>query len=98
MDNQHRKISGYRELTAVEIDLINRIKAKGQELGDLLEEVGAHLDTQRERAEGDHDIEEKESFRLQRAEPRRWAAMARTSFQLGTMQLVRAVAQPEDGL
>lgn len=29
MDNQHRKISGYRELTQEDIDLMNRVKAKG---------------------------------------------------------------------
>lgn len=29
MDNQHRKISGYRELTQAEIDLMNKIKALG---------------------------------------------------------------------
>ena len=27
MDNQHRKISGYRDLTAAEIDLMNESKA-----------------------------------------------------------------------
>lgn len=29
MENQHRKIAGYRELSQEEIDLMNRIKAKG---------------------------------------------------------------------
>ena len=29
MENQHRKIAGYRELSQQEIDLMNRIKAKG---------------------------------------------------------------------
>ncbi len=39
MDNQHRKISGYRELLASEIELMNEIKAKGKELGDLAERL-----------------------------------------------------------
>lgn len=30
MDNQHRKISGYRELSQAEIDLMNRIKAHAE--------------------------------------------------------------------
>lgn len=41
MDNQHRKISGYRELSQEEIDLMNRIKSLGptlQELVDALRE------------------------------------------------------------
>lgn len=36
MDNQHRQIKGYRELSQVEIDLMNEIKSKGAELGELL--------------------------------------------------------------
>lgn len=39
MDNQHRKISGYRELSEKEIEGMNAIKAKGNELGQLLEEL-----------------------------------------------------------
>ena len=37
MDNQHRKISGYRELDAAEIDLINAIKEQGGALGLAIE-------------------------------------------------------------
>lgn len=36
MDNQHRQIKGYRELSQVEIDLMNEIKDKGKEIGDLV--------------------------------------------------------------
>lgn len=39
MENQHRLIRGYRELSQVEIDLVNAIKHKGAELGELV----AHL-------------------------------------------------------
>jgi hypothetical protein len=41
MDNQHRKINGYRELSQHEIDLMNKIKAKGVELGELFAELQA---------------------------------------------------------
>lgn len=41
MENQHRKISGYRELDQAEIDMMNEIKAKGRELGDLIEKMKA---------------------------------------------------------
>lgn len=37
MDNQHRKISGYRELSQAEIDLMNRIKAMGPQLQELVD-------------------------------------------------------------
>ncbi len=41
MDNQHRKITGYRELTQRDIDVMNKIKAKGAELDALVQEVQA---------------------------------------------------------
>lgn len=39
MENQHREIKGYRELNADEIALMNEIKAKGAELGELVEKI-----------------------------------------------------------
>ena len=41
MDNQHTKITGYRDLSQTEIDLMNKIKAKGAELGELVAELQA---------------------------------------------------------
>lgn len=41
MDNQHRQIKGYRELSQAEIDLMNKIKSKGAELGELVAELRA---------------------------------------------------------
>lgn len=39
MENQHRKIKGYRELSQKEIDAMNVIKQKGIELGLLVDEL-----------------------------------------------------------
>lgn len=39
MDNQHRQIKGYRELSPEEIALMNEIKAKGAEIGSLVEKL-----------------------------------------------------------
>ena len=36
MDNQHRQIKGYRELTQNEIDAMNLVKAYGISLGELV--------------------------------------------------------------
>jgi len=36
MENQHRKIKGYRELSAEEIQMMNDAKTKAQEVGDLI--------------------------------------------------------------
>lgn len=39
MDNQHRKISGYRELTEADIELMNRVKGIGDDVGHLVEQL-----------------------------------------------------------
>ena len=44
MENQHRKIKGYRELGQEEIDLMNEIKQKGVELGELVTTLRAGLE------------------------------------------------------
>lgn len=41
MDNQHRKISGYRELSQDEIDLMNEIKVVGPQLASLCDKLNA---------------------------------------------------------
>lgn len=41
MDNQHREIKGYRELNADEIALMNEVKSKGAELGELVAKLRA---------------------------------------------------------
>lgn len=44
MENQHQKIKGYRDLSKSEIDTMNKIKEKAQEVGDLLESLRAKGD------------------------------------------------------
>tara|TARA_Y100001933_G_scaffold223239_1_gene234688 strand:- start:291 stop:515 length:225 start_codon:yes stop_codon:yes gene_type:complete len=39
MDNQHRKIKGYRELSQAEIDAMNAVKEKAAEVGELVHEL-----------------------------------------------------------
>ena len=45
MENQHRQIKGYRELTVEEIDLMNQIKEQGVKLGELVEQLKGHPET-----------------------------------------------------
>lgn len=97
MENQHRKIKGYRELSQQEIDLMNRIKAKGAELLELQAELVEALrmqgqDKAADAAENTDCHAELERFHA--AEPFRWAAIGKTDIQTGIMALVRAVAQP----
>ncbi len=41
MENQHRKITGYRELDQSEIDAMNEIKEHGKAIGELVAKVRA---------------------------------------------------------
>ena len=45
MENQHRKIKGYRELSQEDIDLMNEIKQKGIELGNMIDGLRSCGDT-----------------------------------------------------
>lgn len=83
MDNQHRQIKGYRELTQTEIDLMNQIKSQGVLLQETLCEVHQHL------------YATNAEFGTPDAEHRRWCAIAKTHFQEGLIALTRAVAKPD---
>lgn len=41
MENQHRRIKGYRELSQDEIDLMNEIKKQGEQLNALITKLNA---------------------------------------------------------
>ena len=45
MENQHRKIKGYRELTQEEINLMNEVKVKGAEIGKLIDQLESIQET-----------------------------------------------------
>jgi len=87
MDNQHKKIKGYRDLSQEEINLMNKIKAKGEEVGELINEFNKMRDV-------DADIIGKLTNE-QLAETRRTLALAKTKLQTGFMWFVRAVALPD---
>lgn len=103
MDNQHRQIKGYRDLSKYEVDLMNRIKAAGAELLLLQDEVVQVLRNDEAAKSNATRISSNdypkclaELQRFLAAEPFRWAAIAKTDIQTGVMALVRAVAQPGD--
>jgi hypothetical protein len=94
MENQHRAIKGYRELSQKEIDLMNRVKTAGASLLALHSEITQHLTEQYHAAYAPAEFAS-EVDRLKRADPYRWAAIGKTDVQTGIMALVRAVAQPD---
>jgi hypothetical protein len=42
MENQHKLIKGYRDLSQAELDLINWVKDAAEDVGKLCEEIRAH--------------------------------------------------------
>lgn len=88
MENQHQKISGYRDLTQTEIDLMNEAKALEAQVLAFHSKVNAHL---REQA----NETGLEVARQGDAQANRWLAIARTDIETGFMALVRSIAQPQ---
>lgn len=89
MDNQHRKIGGYRELSQEEIDLMNEAKDLEAQVLAFHREVGRMLAHQT--SEGDED----QLRRCQKSQAHRWHRVARTDIETGFMALVRSIAQPQ---
>lgn len=109
MDNQHRKINGFRELDQAEIDLMNEVKAAELMLLSLHDKIAAHLNTQdfaddrvsvaTLNAQGGAFYTCPEPSpdiveRHKQTEPRRWLAIAKTDLQTGLMAMTRAISQP----
>lgn len=45
MDNQHRQIKGYRDLSQVEIDAMNKIKEMGIQINDMILDMPVDADS-----------------------------------------------------
>lgn len=81
VENQHKKITGYRDLTETEIALMNEVKAKAEEVGQLVAKLrsgGAMADA---------------GYNTVSVDPR-WVSIGATDLQTGFMALARAIAQP----
>ena len=89
MDNQHIQIKGYRDLSQEEINLMNKIKALAEQVGELYEEIVEHecsLYT---------SYDDYNSKYGNMDDNLGWTESGKKDLQLGFMQLVRAVAKPQ---
>lgn len=92
MDNQHRQIKGYNELTQAQIDAINKIKDKGRELEALCADVydclfdaePTHTPTTADEYIAVEQFQSAYSFYV----------AGKHDLQVGLMKLTRAVARP----
>ena len=84
MENQHRKIKGYRELSQAEIDLMNEGK-------ELAEQVGSWI----ERLEFVEPVDMGPDYDWSGVPDPEWLADAKITLQKGFMSAIRSIAKPE---
>lgn len=94
MTNKNHVIVCDRVLTKDEKELIEKIRAKGAELKELLTQAELHIDEQHLQARVAKNIDEME--RLQDASPYQWHAAAIRCFREGVMFAIRAIVQPPE--
>jgi len=80
MDNQHKMIKGYRDLSQGEINLMNEVKSLAEQVGNLIEKIqSAPPAVTSDMLDPD----------------RRWLSLGKTDLQKGFMSVIRSIAKPE---
>lgn len=90
MKEQHTLIKGYRDLSQQEINLMNEVKSKAEEVKLLVNKVSKFsvlVDNIDQLPEVNIDAEVRHT-------DKRWISIANTDFQTGFMALVISIAQP----
>ena len=90
MENQHRKIIGYRELGEQEIALMNEVKEYGRQISGLMAKLRKHGDIAHPGA-----LKDSEDVQSPLYLDQRWVSIGETHLQQGLMALTRAVARPD---
>ena len=85
MENQHKLIRGYRDLSADEIALMNEAKELAEQVRSLVERVAQLLPTPLAEGDGPPSVT---------TDPGRAISIARTELQTGFMWLIRSIARP----
>jgi hypothetical protein len=86
MDNQHRKIKGYRDLSQAEIDLMNEAKALSEQCGAFVEKLREHGAALTDQNTGE--------IAFVKTLDQRWVSIGATDLQRGFMALIRGITQP----
>lgn len=77
------KITGYRQLSQAEVDLMNEGKALAQQVGAFVEKLRKHHDSKGGTCDGTE-------LHLDQ----RWISIGATQLQQGFMAVIRGIAQP----
>lgn len=94
MDNQHKQIKGYRDLSQEEIDLMNKIKTLAEQVGELVDEIITKAIQDINNYECDDDDPNSDDTEDVLHDAVKWVFCAKKDLQLGFMQLTRAIAKP----
>lgn len=97
MENQHKKIKTYRDLSEQEIELMNELKILEAQVLDKIEEIGAMRQAQKDYLTSPETFGNKvEGLTMaQLNESHRCMALAKTNLQQGFMWGVRGIALPD---
>lgn len=79
MENQHKLIKGYRDLSQNEIDLMNEGKELASKVGEWIEKLELSYFAVAEEQEPDA----------------RWLEVGKTDLQKGFMAVIRSIAKPQ---
>lgn len=85
MENQHRHIKGYRELSQDEITAMNAVKSLGTGVGELCNSLRGQI-----MAMPYETVEQ----RAERTEALRWLDAGELQLQQGFMAVTRSIARP----
>lgn len=88
MDNQHKLIKGYRDLSPQEIAMMNKIKALAEQAGSLVAELRSIPPTPA------GQLPQAAAGWFGSTVDQRWVSLGATDLQTAFMALTRAVAQP----
>lgn len=80
VDNQHKKIKGYRDLSEGEIALMNETKELAEQCGNLIAKI---------------EIANTNALTKDSAIDMHWLNIGKTDIQKGFMAIVRSIAKPE---
>ena len=81
MENQHREIKGYRDLSQEEIDAMNECKALAEQCGAMIAKLRDPANAPKTEG-GPHSFDQ------------RWVSIGATHLQEGWMAVIRGIAQP----
>jgi len=76
------KVTGYRQLSEAEVELMNEAKALAEQCGQLIEKLRLHPDVTR--GDGNWPV----------PLDQRWISIGATQLQQGWMAVIRGIAQP----